>query len=164
MDAVDFPGIDGFLGTRASLMLDVLFLAMFGIVAVLGWSVFQVKYRRRYRLHKWVQLVLGTILLVTVVAFEADVRLHGWEDRAAGAIGGHPATSVFTALYIHLVFALVAVVLWPVVIVRALRNFPNPPAPAAHSRWHLRWARIAAIDMVLTAITGWAFYIMAFAM
>jgi len=162
MGVVDYPGIDGFLGTRASLMLDVLFLAMFAIVAVLGWSVFQVKYRRRYELHKWVQLVLGTILLVTVMAFEVDIRVHGWEARAAGEIGGQPTTRVFTALYIHLVFALVAVVLWPVVIVRALRNFPNPPTPSAHSRWHLRWARIAAIDMVLTAITGWVFYVLAF--
>jgi putative membrane protein len=162
MDGVDYPGIDGFLGTRASLMLDVLFLAMFAIVVVLGWSVFQVKYRRRFDLHKWAQLALGTILLVTVVAFEVDIRLHGWEDRAAGAIGGHPAMRVFAALYIHLVFAVAAVVLWPVVIVRALRNFPNPPRPAEHSRWHLRWARVAAVDMVLTAITGWVFYILAF--
>jgi uncharacterized membrane protein YozB (DUF420 family) len=162
MDAVNYPGIDGFLGTRASLMLDVLFLAMFGIVVVLGWSVFQVKYRRRFDLHKWVQVILGLTLLVTVVVFEVDIRLHGWEDRAAGAIGGQPATRVFAALYVHLVFAVAAVVLWPVVIVRALRNFPNPPAPNAHSRWHLRWARLAAIDMVLTAFTGWVFYWLAF--
>jgi putative membrane protein len=162
MDAVNYSGIDGFLGTRASLMLDVLFLAMFAIVVVLAWSVFQVKYRRRYRLHKWVQVALGTILLVTVVMFEIDIRLHGWEDRAAGAIGGQPATSVFAALYVHLVFAVTAVVLWPVVIVRALRNFPDPPRPAAHSRWHIFWARTAAIDMVLTAITGWVFYWLAF--
>lgn len=162
MGAIDYPGIDGFLGTRASLMLDALFLGLFAIVPVLGWSVYQVKYRRRYELHKWVQIVLGTVLLVVVLAFEVDVRIHGWEERAAGAIGGHPAGNVYAALYTHLVFAITTVVAWPVVIFRALRNFPNPPAPAAHSRWHLRWARLAAIDMVLTAVTGWVFYWLAF--
>ena len=49
---MDFPGIDGFLGTRAPLVLDVLFLTMFVVVVVLGWSIYQVKYRRRYRLYE----------------------------------------------------------------------------------------------------------------
>jgi hypothetical protein len=157
-----YPGIDGFLGTRASLMLDLLVVAMVVVLAVLGWSVYQVKFRRRYVLHKWVQVVLGVVLLVAVIAFEVDIRLNGWEDRAAGEIGGTVDSSVRTALYVHLFFAVTTVVLWPVVIVRALRNFPNPPTPAAHSTWHLRWARIAAIDMGSTAVTGWFFYWLAF--
>jgi hypothetical protein len=162
MDAIDYPGIDGILGTRASLILDLLFLSMFVIVLVLLWSVYQVKYRRRYLLHKWVQIVLGVVLLTAVVVFEIDIRLHGWEDRAAGAIGGEASNTVWTALYVHLVFAIAAVVIWPVVIVRAIRHFPNPPLPGGHSAFHLRWARLAAIDMVLTAVTGWTFYWLAF--
>src|SRR5687768_8123572 len=67
MKDVDFPGIDGFLGTRASLMLDVLVLGMLAVVAVLCWSVYQVKFRRRYLLHKRTQLVLGAVVLVVVV-------------------------------------------------------------------------------------------------
>lgn len=143
-------------------MLDVLFLAMIAVVLVLGGSVYQVRYRQRYRLHKWIQLTLGVVLLLTVVAFEVDMRLYGWEDRAAGAIGGHVSSTVWAALYVHLVFAITAVVLWPVVIVLALRKFPSPPRPGAHSRTHVRWARLAAIDMVLVAITGWVFYWLAF--
>lgn len=162
MDAIDYPGIDGILGTRAPLMLDLLFLAMFVVVLVLGWSVYQVKYRRRYRLHKWVQVVLGVALLTAVVIFEIDIRLHGWEERAAGAIGGGAARDVWAMLYVHLAFAVSSVVLWPVVIIRALKKFPNPPAPAPHSASHILWARIAAIDMVLTSVTGWIFYWMAF--
>ena len=159
---MEFPGIDGILGTRASLVLDLLFLAMFVVVLLLGWSVYQVKYRRRYELHKWVQIILSVVLLVAVVVFELDIRAYGWESRAANRIGGKPAVTVYNALYIHLVFAISSVILWPVVILRALRNFPNPPGPAAHSRWHIRWARVAAIDMVLTAVTGWIFYWLAF--
>lgn len=159
---MDFPGIDGFLGTRAPLVLDVLFLTMFVVVVVLGWSVFQVKHRRRYQLHKWVQIVLAAVLLIAVIVFELDIRTHGWESRAAGWIGGKPKSDVYAALYVHLVFAISSVVLWPIVIVRAVRNFPNPPTPSPHSHWHLRWARIAAIDMVLTSITGWIFYWLAF--
>jgi hypothetical protein len=157
-----FSGFDGFLGTRAPLVLDLLFLAMFGVVVVLAWSIYQVKYRRRYVLHKWVQIVLGVILFVAVVVFEVDIQLHGWEDRAAGRVGGAVSPVVWTALYVHLTFAVSAVVLWPVVIARAVRNYPNPPAPSAHSMWHIRWGWIAAIDMLLTAVTGWVFYWLAF--
>src|SRR5687768_18524747 len=79
----DYPGLDGFLGTRASLMLDVVFIAMFAVLPVLAWSIAQVK-RGHFALHKRVQLALGLVLLVTVVLFEVDIRLHDWEPRAAG--------------------------------------------------------------------------------
>jgi uncharacterized membrane protein YozB (DUF420 family) len=143
-------------------MVDVVFLAMFAVVAVLAWSVFEVKARRRYQLHKWTQITLGVILLVAVVLFEIDIRLHGWEERAANAIGGKPASVVFISLYIHLVFAISTVILWPVTIWLALANFTNPPQPGPHSRVHVPLARVAAIDMVLTAVTGWIFYCLAF--
>ena len=35
----EFHGINGFLGTRASIMLDVVFLAMFLVLPVLAWSI-----------------------------------------------------------------------------------------------------------------------------
>jgi uncharacterized membrane protein YozB (DUF420 family) len=162
VNAIDYPGLDGFLGTRASFMLDVLVLAMGVVVLVLGWSIYEVKYRHRYQLHKWVQVSLGVVLLVAVIVFEIDVRLYGWQDRAAGEIGGHASRLVMTSLAVHLVFAISATILWPLVIIRALRNFPSPPHPGPHSRFHVRWARIAAIDMFITAVTGWTFYYLAF--
>lgn len=157
-----FPGIDGFLGTRAPLILDVLCLAMLVVVTVLAWSIYQVKYRYRYSLHKWTQVTLGVILLTVVILFEIDIRLHGWQERAAGQLGAQAPSAAVTALYIHLVFAVSTVLLWPTVIVLALRKFPSPPVPGPHSRIHVPLARIAAIDMVLTTITGWIFYYVAF--
>ena len=38
----EVPGINGILGTRASLMLDVVFLAMFAILPVLAFSIWLV--------------------------------------------------------------------------------------------------------------------------
>jgi putative membrane protein len=159
---MDYPGWDGFLGTRASFLLDVVCLAMVVVVAVLGWSIRQVRRHRRYQLHKRVQLTLATLLAVVLVVFEIDVRLHGWQERAAGQLGGQASTAVMAALAIHLCFAVTTVLLWIVVITLALRRFPAPPEPNEHSAFHRRWARLAAWDMVLTTITGWTFYVLAF--
>ena len=47
-------------------------------------------------------------------------------------------------------------------IIQALRKFPSPPKPGPHSAAHKRWAWLATIAMVGTAVTGWAFYYLAF--
>ena len=167
--APDYPGIDGFLGTRGSLMLDLVVVAMVIVLPVLGWSIWLVRYRRRYALHKQVQLVLGIVLLIAVTAFEADMRINGWQQRAIPVtqdansdIARQPDDIVYRALAIHLVFATTSAFLWVFVIVQGLRKFPRPPAPGPYSRRHIFWARLAAIDMVGTAVTGWVFYWLAF--
>ena len=159
---MDFPGWDGFLGTRATLMLDVVCLGMIVVVAVLGWSIRQVRVHRRYALHRRTQLALAGLLLVVLTGFEVDVRLHGWQERAAGELGGQASQGVLVVLGIHLCFAVTTVMLWLVVLVLAWRRFPVPPKPNAHSDFHRRWAWLAAWDMVLTTITGWLFYLVAF--
>jgi putative membrane protein len=177
-------GIDGFLGTRASIMLDVVFLAMFAIIPLMSWSIWLVRHRQHYALHKRIQLGLGLLLAVAVGLFEIDMRfISGWRDRAQPSpyysTSSDPGPVQFfffkellrldevpgwvvTSLGIHLVFATTTALLWIVVIVRALRRFPKPPAPGAHSRAHVFWARLAAWDMLLTAVTGWIFYWLAF--
>ena len=163
--ASDFPGIDGFLGTRGSIMLDFVFLAMFAVVPVLMVSIYLVKCGR-YQLHKWIQIVTGAVLLLAVLAFEVDMRFFtDWELRAAPSpyytVDGE-WNAVWYALVLHLFTAIPAPVLWTVVIVRAVRRFPNPPAPGAHSPSHIRWAWVATVAMVLTSVSGWVFYYLAF--
>ena len=81
-------------------------------------------------------------------AFWKDGAFNDWIDAS---------------LMIHLACAIPTAVLWIVVIVRALRQFPKPPLPGEHSRSHIFWARLAAIELILTAITGCVFYLLAFA-
>ena len=151
--------MDGFLGSRASLMLDVVVLAMFVVLPVMGWSIYQVKHHRRYGLHKTIQLSLGIILAVTITLFEIDMRTGGWKDRTAG---GQPSFAVWTVLSVHLVFAVSTAILWVYVLVQAWRKFPTPVEPSSYSKSHIFWARLAAVDMVLTTVTGWVFYLVAF--
>jgi uncharacterized membrane protein YozB (DUF420 family) len=146
-------------------MLDIVFLAMFAVVPVMGWSIYVVKYRQRYQLHKTVQLTLGLILLTAVTAFEIDMRITGWTERARPSPywqDGRWNDWVDYSLMVHLFFAVPTAVLWVLVIVQALRKFPAPPMPNAYSPRHILWARLAALEMLMTAITGWVFYWLAF--
>jgi putative membrane protein len=162
---LDYPGWEGFLGTRGSFMLDVVFLAMFAVLPVLAWSISLVK-KRQFALHKTVQLLLGTVLLLAVVAFEVDMRLNGWEERAIPSpyFNAEAKWSCPTgiSLIIHLFFAVPTAFIWVYVIVMALRKFDAPPVPNAYSHTHKRWGWIAAVEMNLTALTGWIFYYLAF--
>jgi putative membrane protein len=158
---VEYPGIDGFLGTRASIMLDVVFVAMGAFVPVLFWSIWQVRVCRRYQLHKRVQLALAGTLGVAIVLFEIDMRfISGWRERAAPS--AYYPDGVFRALGVHLSFAVTTTLLWAWTAIRAWQRFPASAAPNDYSRAHRRLGWIAAIDMLLTTVTGWVFYWFAF--
>lgn len=146
-------------------MLDVVFVAMFLIVPLMGVSIYLVRYRRMYQLHKWLQIGMGVVLLVAVVAFEVDMRFFtDWEALAVGSpyYTAGQWNVVWYSLIVHLCFAVPTPAVWLYVIVQALRQFPNPAVPGKHSRAHIFWARIGAILMTLTAVTGWVFYYLAF--
>ncbi len=155
----------GFLPTRGSIMLDVVFVAMFAIVPVLLLSIYLVKFRQQFALHKTIQIASAAVLLIAVVAFEVDVRLFtDWELLAVESPYYQPDVwcPVWIALAVHLCAAIPTPLLWIVVIVQALRRFPSPPVPGTHSGAHKTLGWIATMGMILTAVTGWIFYWMAF--
>ncbi len=167
--AEDYSGFDGFLGTRAALMTDVVFLAMIAIVPVMAWSIMLVRKRKgdnqKLLLHKRVQTTLGYVLLVAVILFEIDVRfISDWEQRAVGSPFYDPEAwcAVWVSLAIHLMFAIPTLFLWIYVIVAAMRKFDSPPTPNAYSKRHRLTGPLAAIGMTMTAVTGWIFYYLAF--
>ncbi len=151
----------GFLPTRGSIMIDFVFLAMFGIILILGTSIYLVRYRRMYEVHKWIQITTGIVLLLAVLAFEVDMRFFtNWQALAEPSSFG--MATVKGLLYFHLLFAIPTPLLWIFVIWHGLTKFPNPAAPSPYSNTHIFWARLAAIGMLLTAVTGWVFYYAAF--
>ena len=156
-------GIDGFLGTRASLGMDVVLVGLIALLPVLAWSVSLVR-RGAYAAHKRLQIFIAAALLAAIVVFEIDVRLiSDWKVRAAAA-GQNPwwPAGVLTALGIHLIFAVSTLVLWIWVVWEAFLRFPVPPTPGSHGPRHRVMARLAALDLVLTAVTGTIFYWLAF--
>jgi len=156
-------GIDGFLGplgSRASLGMDVVLVGLLALLPVLAWSIAAVR-ARRYTLHKRLQLFIVGALAAAIVVFEIDVRLvSDWRERARPS--PFWPTGVLGMLGVHLVFAISTFVLWAWVVWEALARFPKPPSPAGHGPRHRRMARLAAIDLLATTLTGLVFYWLAF--
>ena len=160
---------EGFLGFQASLMLDVVVCALVLVVPILVFSIYEVKTRRNYTLHKRLQLVLAVTLALTVGAFEVDMQLihGGWENIVnknpeAPRRSPEEMASIRQMLYVHLFFAVTTPILWAATIYLALKRFPNPAAPSPHSLLHKKLGWLSTIDLVLTSVTGLMFYYMAF--
>lgn len=163
--ATGYTGLDGFLGTRASFMMDFVVCAMLLVVPLMLLSVFLVKSRREFLWHKRLQTSLAALLLVTIVLFEIDVRWHGWVTRADTSPywrEGSWNDLIDLSLAIHLCFAIPTPLLWGVLVWLAYRGFPRPPRPSLHSGLHKPLGRVAVASMTATTITGWVFYWLAF--
>lgn len=146
-------------------MIDLVFIAMIVIVPILWGSVWLAHKRSNYEQHKKTQLALAAILLVTVVAFEVEVRFSGWRHLAKpspfwqdGAVNDW----IDYSLIIHLLFAIPTPILWGFIIFRASKGFPSPAEPSNHSAAHRFWGKLGAFGMTATAVTGWVFYYLAF--
>ena len=160
---------NGFLGYNASFMLDVVVCALVLVVPALAYSIYLVKARRAYALHGNIQIALGIILLITVAAFEYDLQIvhGGWinivnKPGESPRLEGEALTRVRTVLRVHLIFAISTPLLWGATLWLALRRFPAPPRPSPHSRLHKTLGWLSTADIVLTSLTGLAFYYLAF--
>lgn len=146
-------------------MLDFVCVALIGVLPLLALGISLARFGRQYQWHKWVQLILAVVLLLTVLAFEIDVRfITDWEKLAEPSPYFEAGTwnTVWYSLLFHLCFAIPTLLLWIYVVVQAMRKFPSPAAPSSHSGAHRLWARVAAGGMGMTAVTGWLFYWLAF--
>ena len=153
--------LDGFFTfSRASGVLDIVALALVVILPVLAYSIYLVRVKKRYDAHRRIQVALSIVLVAAVAVFEVDMRVHGWRHLAEPS--RFYDTLVHPTLWVHLFFAVTTTVLWAWVVVGAVRNFPKPTVPSAYSARHKKLAWIATVGMVCTALTGWAFYILAF--
>lgn len=152
----------GFLPfARGTFMLDFVVVALFLVLPAVGVAIYQVRVRRNFRLHKWMQVGIAVTLLIAVVAFEVEMRLTGWQHLAEPS--PYFMTWVYPSLFVHIVCATAALVSWSVTIFNAFKYFPGPaPRPNSYRNQHRRWGLVSAYSLAATAFSGWVFYYLAF--
>ncbi len=153
----------GFLGTRADVLMDVVIVALVVILPLLVISRGLAR-KGSYAAHKRLMLWLAGGLGVAVALFETDLRLSGgiFELTKASPYAG--TLFLNASIYIHTLLSISTALLWIVLIAMSLRRFPNPPAPGAFSHRHRVLGRLGMLGMTLTGLTGLELYIFGFAL
>ena len=148
----------GFLGTRADLIVD-------SIMVITGFLPFFLLYsfyfasKGRYTLHKNLQLLLLLVGTISVIALELDIRL-GDIKSASMQSSFYGTTSLKAIFAIHLLFAISSFFLWSWMVFKF--SFLGTKE-IKHSK-HKLFGKALFIDIVFTLISGWALYIMSFAL
>ena len=163
----------GFLPTRGSFSLDLIFVGMILICSVMLVSILVVRILKQVQVHRRIQTYLAMTLGVIVILFEIDVRfLTDWRQLAESSSLYHVGW-VDTALWIHLLFAIPTPLIWGYVVYHALKKYHFAELShengagvllvSAPQHSHRFWGRVAATMMLLTSTTGCVFYWVAFA-
>ncbi len=151
----------GFLpSSRATLILDLIVVAMALVIPIMLYSLAAVRRLKNYERHKFIQIGLGLILGLAIIAFEIDMRLNGWRHLAEAS--PFYETWVFPALYVHLACAVPTLLLWVYTISMALKQQIIRPLAGQPRFRHKLFGRLSAYSMMATALTGWLFYWLAF--
>ena len=146
--------------SRGTLTLDMMPLAMLVTVPLLILSIYLVRFRYKYRMHAWIQGLIAVLLTGAITLFEIDVRLNDWRQLAIPS--PYYENWLFPELYLHLIFAVTATLLWIYMIGTVIKAPPSPGSRNLSTKRH-RYAGIAtATFTIATAISGCTFYWMAF--
>ncbi len=156
-----YEGIDGFLGSRASLAYDAAFLLELAVIPLAVCSLELLLVRRNYRAHKQLQLVMTAMFAVAVVVFAVEFFAYDWRQRTAAPGETIPGITYMT-LTIHLAFLAMTAVIWAVLLFQSLRKIPSPPAPCDFGPFYVFWLVLLSLQLFISTLTGWGFYLLAF--
>ncbi len=148
----------GFLGTSASFMLDFVVVSLVAVVPLLLFSLYLVKIKKSYSLHKKLQIFLSIALGGVVGLFEVDMRLQGGFWAMAKNSPYAESDFLHRLLTVHLCFSISTVIFWAVTLFAALKFIPAPPGPSRFSPTHKIMAWITIADLVGTVVTGLMVY------
>jgi uncharacterized membrane protein YozB (DUF420 family) len=148
--------MEGFLGTRGDFIIDLV-MTISGFLPFLLLFTFYLAAKGKYDTHKYIQIILFTVVLFLVIALEIDIR----SGKLAGISKLSPyagTKELMVVFVVHLFFALSAFVSWFWLILKSLFRYPK-----FFEFNHKKIGKYVFINILMMAITGWILYWMTFA-
>ena len=149
----------GFLGTRAPFFMDVVTLIV-ALLPLLIIGAIMLAKKKKYKAHGQVQKLLFWVSLIVVVYFEYGVRSVGGFD-AFMEDSSTPRSYAFWVLITHIAIAVVTLIIWINVLLRAKRDRRMNALPGMYSLQHKAAGIRAFIGILLTSLSGlWVYYLL----
>lgn len=158
---MDYHGIEGFLGSRASLAYDVAFLLELAVIPLFIHSLLLLLVRHDYQAHKRLQLIVTGMFAVAVGLFAFEFLAYDWRTRVGVEADAIPRITYMT-LTIHLAFLTITALIWLVLFLNALNKIPSPPGPCEFGPTYVFWLVLLGLQLFISTLTGWEFYMLAF--
>jgi uncharacterized membrane protein YozB (DUF420 family) len=153
-----FP--DGFLGTRADLLTDLITVG-YGVIPLALYLSSLLARRGARRLHRNLQCALLVLLTVILILFEANIRMRGGSD-ALFVSSSFAATPLLRfVLLSHLAIAISTYLAWLALTVVSWRRFESS-LPGGFSGFHRRAGIAVILGNLATAMTGILLYVVGF--
>lgn len=140
-------------------MIELVFIVMFLVLPVLSYSVWGAARKKKINLHKNLQKVISVALLIAIILFEVDLRMHDWRQFAKQS--PYYETILFPFLYFHLFFAVSTCITWIWTLYLGVFKYGKMPQELYRQK-HKLFGLLAVVGMFFTTFSGWIFYYLAF--
>lgn len=155
-----FP--QGFLGTRADLLTDLITVGYGVIPLVLYLSALRAR-RGQHRLHRGVQLGCLAVLTVILILFEVNIRVRGGSQALFVNSSFSETPMLRVTLLVHLAIAVSTYLAWVGLTVVSWRRF-GTSLPGRFGATHRAVGMAIIAGNVATAVTGVWLYVVGFVM
>lgn len=147
--------MNGFLGTSAPLMMDIIVVSLTLIVPCLIFSIQQAK-AGNIELHRKLQIGLSLLLLFAVTLFELEMQLVGGIENI---MEKERYTTPFRVyLWTHIAISISTIIVWGITIFKALKAFDGKNLEPSHRALHRKLGWASTLLLVLTSLTGLGVY------
>lgn len=152
--------IEGFLGTKALLFMDVVTI-YFALLPFL--LAFSIKYaiNKEFKKHFISQSFILATTLIIVLIFEVGVRLTGgFLEYAKTSSISYDFLVLF--LIIHIIIAILAVAGWLYLFINSYKQYKNNGFESFNQSNHKKIAKAIFISITLSSIMGICIYLFLF--
>jgi hypothetical protein len=150
----------GFLGTRASLEIDLIMLFL-TLLPILVWGSIWLAIHEYHKLHRQIQTVLFYLSVVVLTAFFYSLYFH--RDLEALMVQSFLSMRYAVLLFIvHGMVVMVSVLMWFSTLFFAKADQKRRALPGLYSLSHKASGRRTFVAIVITSVSTLALYIIVF--
>lgn len=150
----------GFLGTEASLYMDLTTIYFAFLPFLLAYSIKQA-IKNELKKHVVSQIVIFILTIIVIVVFEVGVRLEGgfieYEQKSL-----IPFTPLFAFLTIHINVAIVTILAWIYLLVATYKVYKRGGFTPSERLSHIKIGKYLFLAIVATSIMGIMMYLALF--